>query len=473
MYNDENNLYHYTYRKGDREEASNFSGVNGPNPAGENLPVIEMKPSARKKHLGVKIAALALSCALLGGAAGAGISWGLNGGSGSSSESINVSGRSASEVSLKTVDGKTQMTDAEVYAATVNSVVSINCSAATTNYFGQTVQEASSGSGFIITDDGYIVTNHHVIDGASSVKVTLYDGKSYDATVIGSDSDYDIAVLKITATGLTPVTLGDSDTLNVGDSIMAVGNPLGELTFSMSAGIVSCVNRAINVDGTPFNMIQIDASINPGNSGGPLLNSYGEVVGIVSAKYSTYSTTSVEGLGFAIPMNDVAAMIQDIMTNGYVTNKPYLGITAGTMNEQMAQQTGLTEGVYVYSVEDGGAAAKAGLKVGDVITKIGKTEITSLEDLTAAKKSYKAGDTATFTIYRSGKSTTVSLTFGTVPANQETSSSTSQNSSNSNNNNNGSGGSGDQDMQDLFDYFFNQYGSQYGSGNGGQSGTAS
>ena len=173
--------------------------------------------------------------------------------------------------------------------------------------------------------------------------------------MVGSDEDYDIAVLKIDAQDLQAVTLGDSSKLNVGDRVLAIGNPLGELTFSMSGGMVSSVNRTINVDGTPFNMIQTDTSINPGNSGGPLLNSYGEVVGIVSAKYSSYSNESVEGPGLAIPINDVWAMIEDIMTNGYVTNKPYLGATVGTMTEQMAAQYryDITSGVFIYSVEEG------------------------------------------------------------------------------------------------------------------------
>ena len=271
-------------------------------------------------------------------------------------------------------------------------MVSINVSA-TTNYFGQTVQTAASGTGFFITEDGYILTNHHVISDASSVKVTLYNGETYDAKVIGSDEDYDIAVLKIDVTGATPVVLGDSSKVAIGESVAAVGNPLGELTFSMSEGIVSCVNRAINVDGTPFNMIQVDCSINPGNSGGPLFNSYGEVVGIVSAKYSSYSNTTVEGIGFAIPINDVVSLVKDIMTNGYVTNKAYMGITPQTMTAQMAQQYryDVTEGVFVCSVDPDSAAAKAGLKLGDVITKMDDKDIASYEDLVAAKKSLQRG----------------------------------------------------------------------------------
>lgn len=457
MYNDEKNLYHYTYRKDGSE--------NSDAPNAELESIVEMKP-VKKNHSGAKLVALALACAMVGGSVGAGVTWGLTQNSGSST-SVDVSGRTATQVTVKTVDGKTSMSDAEVYAANVNSVVSINTSATSTNFFGQQVESASSGSGFILTADGYIVTNHHVIADASSVKVTLYDGKSYDATIIGSDEDYDIAVLKIDATGLQPVTLGDSDKLNVGDHVLAVGNPLGELTFSMSGGMVSSVNRPINVDGTPFNMIQTDTSINPGNSGGPLFNSYGEVVGIVSAKYSNYSDTSVEGLGFAIPINDVFAMIQDIMTNGYVTNKPYLGVTAGTINQQMSQQTGLTEGVYIYAVQDDSAASKAGLKVGDVITKIDDTKISTMEDLTAAKKSYSAGDTATFTISRSGQTKTVQVTWAAVPKDQQTSSqeNTQQNTQDNQNSNQYSNGN----LNDFFNYFFN--GGSSGSSNG-QSGSS-
>ena len=251
-----------------------------------------------------KVTAAALAVAVLAGACGYGGA-ALFRSAHTDHTTVTQSTRDAVEVSLKKVDGSTVMTPSEVYAATVNSVVSINTSATTTNAFGQPVETASAGSGFVITTDGYIVTNQHVVSGATAVNVTLYNGQTYPATVVGGDSDYDVAVLKIEADGLQTVTLGSSAELNVGDTILAIGNPLGELTFSMSKGIVSCCDRAINVDGTPFNMIQVDCSINPGNSGGALVNLYGEVVGIVSAKYSSYSSTTVEGLGFAIPIDDV------------------------------------------------------------------------------------------------------------------------------------------------------------------------
>ena len=332
-------------------------------------------------------------------------------------------------------------------------MVSINVTGTSgTNFFGQEVQTASSGSGFVLTADGYIVTNYHVVKDANTVKVTMYNGDTYDAQYVGGDEDYDIAVIKVGATDLQPVTLGDSDTLNVGDHVLAIGNPLGELTFSMSEGIASSVNRAINVDGTPFNMIQVTASINPGNSGGPLLNSYGEVIGIVSAKYSSYASESVEGLGFAIPINDVVAMIEDIMTNGYVTNKPYLAITGGTMTSQMAAQYryDVDSGVFVYSVEEGGAADKAGLKMGDVIIKVDDTDITSMEDLTAVKKQYSAGDTATFTIYREGQETTVEVTWDSVPADQQTNQQEATSSSDQNSQYDGSYNP----FEDFFRYFY-------------------
>ena len=463
MYNDEENLYHYSYQKDSGQQGTSGSSVDDQlnsfqYHSGPQQPVQEMKP-VKKNHVGLRITALALCCALLGGAVGGGVAY--YAGNRPGETSVNVSSRPATQVSVNTVDGKNAMSDAEVYAAGVNSVVSINVTGTSgTNFFGQAVQTASAGSGFILTKDGYIVTNYHVVKDGEAVKVTLYSGDEYEAKYVGGDEDYDIAVIKVEAADLQPVTLGDSGSLNVGDHVLAIGNPLGELTFSMSGGMVSCVNRAINVDGTPFNMIQTDASINPGNSGGPLFNQYGEVVGIVSAKYSSTGNESVEGLGFAIPINDVFAMIQDIMTNGYVTNKPYLGVTAGTMTEQMAAQYryDITSGVFIYSVEEDSAADHAGLKMGDVITKVDDTAITSMEDLTVAKKQYSAGDTCTLTVYREGQETTVELTWGAVPADQQSNVSSEEQTQD-----NSQSGNGYMNPNDLFNYFFgNRYsGSSY------------
>ena len=403
----------------------------------------------------VKVTALILACAVAGGLAG----WGgaaIAKSSGTEKATIQQSDRQPVSVQVKTVDGQTKMEPAEVYASVVNSAVSINCSATSTNIFGQTTQTASSGSGFIITEDGYVVTNYHVISGASSVQVTLYNGDTYDATVIGGDSDYDVAVLKIEASGLQPVTLGESADVNVGDTVLAIGNPLGELTFSMSQGIVSSCDRAINVDGTPFNMIQVDCSINPGNSGGPLVNLYGEVVGIVSAKYSSYSSTTVEGLGFAIPISDVRSIITDIMENGAVTDKAYMAITAGTMTEQMAAQYNIdvTQGVFVYSAVSGGAGDKAGLRLGDVITKMGDKTLASRQDLSAAMKGYRAGDTVTLTVYRNGQYIETELTFDAQPQTTGSQEDTTQSSGSSGNNGGNGYGQMPDNWQDFYNYFF-------------------
>lgn len=468
MYNDEHNLYHYTYRRDGSEAA--------PPPADDyqpvQRPVQEMKP-VRKNRIGLKVTALALSCALLGGGVGGGIVWAAVGRGESAPQSGPVlrndaapsgeGGTAPATVKLNRVDGKTLLTDAEVYAANVDSVVAINTTGTTTssNGFWQTRQPtAGAGSGFVLTPDGFIATNYHVIDKAETVKVTFYNGDTYDAEVIGGDEDYDIAVIKVEAENLQPVTMGDSTLLNVGDRVLAIGNPLGELTFSQTGGMVSSVNRAIDVDGVPFNMIQTDASINPGNSGGPMFNQYGQVVGIVSAKYtSTASGASAEGLGFAIPINDVAAMIQDIMTNGYVTNKPYLGVTAMSMSQDLANQFryDITEGVFISAVDKDGAADKAGLRMGDVIVKVDDHDIKSMVDLTIVKKQYSAGDTVTLTVYRQGETVEAELTWDSVPEEQQT---PQQEEPQQPGGNSGDSryGNGYTNPYDLFDYFFGNRG---------------
>ena len=448
------------YRYTNRDQLPHDDYAPDPNRVSVQPPV-QPKKQGFFHRAAVKVTALILTCAVAGGLAGWGGAAIAGSGSNSGKTTIQQSDRQPVTVQAKKVDGQTKMDPATVYASVVNSAVSINCSATSTNIFGQQTQTASSGSGFIITEDGYVVTNYHVVSGASSVQVTLYNGDTYDATVIGGDSDYDVAVLKINASGLQPVTLGESADVNVGDTVLAIGNPLGELTFSMSQGIVSSCDRAINVDGTPFNMIQVDCSINPGNSGGPLVNLYGEVVGIVSAKYSSYSSTTVEGLGFAIPISDVRSIITDIMENGAVTDKAYMAITAGTMNEQMAAQFNIdvTEGVFVYSVVEGGAGEKAGLRLGDVITKMGDKTLTSRQDLSAAMKGYRAGDTVTLTVYRGGQYIEVELTFDAQPQNTGSEEDNTQSSGN----NGGNGGSGQMpgnwdNWQDFYNYFFGNRG---------------
>ena len=270
---------------------------------------------------------------------------------------------------------------------------------------------------------------------------------------MGGDADYDIAVLKVDPgdTPLQPVVLGSSSDLQVGEDILTIGNPLGELTFSMSEGIVSCMDREINLDGTPFNMIQITSAINPGNSGGPLFNSYGEVVGIVTAKTSASNNgTTAEGLGFAIPIDDVLNMIKDIMENGQVTTHAYMGVTPD--NASQYPQAGVRSGAYLVEVVENGPAAQAGLQAGDVITMLGTSTITSSSDLRSAvgSKSYLAGDTATVTYVRAGQVYTTELTFGSTldkPAEAEPQSNIPQQD----------GGNYEDyygDMEDFFNQFF-------------------
>lgn len=373
----------------------------------------------KKKHTAGRVVALALCCSLLGGAVGAGAMaigtsmTGTSGGSRSSSTSTILQGdRPTSAINVSKIDTSKEMTAAEVYAANVNSTVGITTSI-TTNYWGYQTTAAASGSGFILTADGYILTNYHVIENSNSVKVTMYDGASYDATIVGYDESNDIAVLKIDATGLTPVVLGDSDELNVGDSVVAIGNPLGELTFSLTSGAVSALNREVTLSSNvTMDLIQTDCAINSGNSGGPLFNSHGEVIGIVSAKYSSSassSSASVEGLGFAIPMDDVADMVSELVTNGYVTGKPLMGISVGDVAEDV-QAYGVPAGAAVKVVTPGLCGEKAGLQEGDIITKINDTEVASGNDLITAKDNYKPGDTVNLTVYRDGKTITVKLT---------------------------------------------------------------
>lgn len=373
----------------------------------------------KKKHTAGRVVALALCCSLLGGAVGAGAMaigtsmTGTSGGSHSSSTSTILQGdRPTSAINVSKIDTSKEMTAAEVYAANVNSTVGITTSI-TTNYWGYQTTAAASGSGFILTADGYILTNYHVIENSNSVKVTMYDGTSYDATIVGYDESNDIAVLKIDATGLTPVVLGDSDKLNVGDPVVAIGNPLGELTFSLTSGAVSALNREVTLSSNvTMDLIQTDCAINSGNSGGPLFNSHGEVIGIVSAKYSSSassSSASVEGLGFAIPMDDVADMVSELVTNGYVTGKPLMGISVGDVAEDV-QAYGVPAGAAVKVVTPGLCGEKAGLQEGDIITKINDTEVASGNDLITAKDNYKPGDTVNLTVYRDGKTITVKLT---------------------------------------------------------------
>ena len=384
------------------------------------------KKREKKNRMGLRICALALVFALLGGALGAGgVIWYESSrgqtGTTSKNETAMLQGiRENSVLNTVTVDTGKEMTAAEVYAANVNSTVGITTSI-TTNYWGFQTTSAAAGSGFILTEDGYILTNYHVVENSNSITVAMYNGDTYDATLIGYDESNDVAVLKVDAEGLSPVVLGDSDNLNVGDSVVAIGNPLGELTYTLTDGIVSALDRLITTSSTnangrtesvTLNVLQTNCAINPGNSGGPLFDQYGSVVGIVSAKYTqSTSGVSAEGLGFALPINDVKEIIADLIEHGYVTGKPYVGVQVDSVSSE-AQRYGIPAGAAVSYVADGSCAQKAGLQVNDVITAIDDTAIDSPSALTAALSTgYKAGDTATLTVIRSQKELKLTITF--------------------------------------------------------------
>ena len=305
----------------------------------------------------------------------------------------------------------------QIYQLACKQVVGISTQILGYNMFGQQTSNAVSGTGFVISEDGYILTNNHVIEdafkGGYDVTVKFYDGSEYTADIVGVEDDNDVAVLKIDAKGLTPVTLGDSDQMLVGDTLYVVGNPLGELTYTMTSGIVSALDRAIATSANvSANMFQLDAAVNSGNSGGPVYNARGEVIGVVTAKYKD---TGVEGLGFAIPVNDAASIAKELIENGYVTGKAYLGVTVTTLTEAEAARFNTVTGVYVYSVDEGSCADKAGIRQGDIITKLNDTEIKTTTDLTLAKKDFKAGDNCTITVYRAGETLTLDLTFDEEP----------------------------------------------------------
>ena len=380
----------------------------------------EKKP--RKKGLFLKVACLCLVCALLGSVGGAAlVGRTLN----RRIAALEEAQENRPTVTIGTDSGSTKKVSAsetvankplaQLYEQACQQVVGITTEVTYQNFFGQTSTSAVSGSGFIISEDGYILTNYHVIEyadkGGYTISVMLHDGTRYEASIVGSEESNDVAVLKIDAAGLTPVTLGDSDKTQVGDEVHAVGNPLGELEFSMTNGHVSALDRVITTEsgGDAINMFQIDAAVNPGNSGGPVYDSEGAVIGVVTAKYSS---TGVEGLGFAIPINDAVRIAEDLITKGYVTGKAYLGVSIETQyNAMYAQYYNMPLGAYIAGVEKDSCAEKAGLQAGDIITRVGGTQIESYNDLKQAMKAWSAGDTAELEIYRADKSITVTVVF--------------------------------------------------------------
>ena len=301
------------------------------------------------------------------------------------------------------------MNPAQVYAKNVGAVVAI-ANETTTNYFGQTTRTASSGSGFIISADGYVVSNYHVVEDAETLTVMLSDGTEYDAELIGYDDTNDVSLLKIEAENLPYVTLGSSSALVEGDQVCAIGNPLGELTSSLTVGYVSAMDRQITTENGAMNMIQTDAAINSGNSGGPLFNTKGEVIGINTAKYSGTSNSgaTIEGIGFAIPIDDVKDILSDLKEYGYVQTG-YLGVEVRDVDSSGVSY-GLPEGAFVQTVVAGGAAEKAGIQPQDIIVDLGGHKVESVSDLLKALRKVDAGQETTVTVYRAGQRVNLKVT---------------------------------------------------------------
>lgn len=419
-----NGEYHYSYGF---QPADEESSAYRPNPTPPQPPKKPRKQGGVPKA--VKIVAAVLACLLIGGGAGAGGAYlmfsSLNSDSSSgadvasgSTDAGTESGAAAApnlQVSDRTEPANTTpvsagdpMTPSQIYDAYSNSVVSIEV---------QTSNGIGAGTGFVISEDGYILTCYHVVDGYQALSCTFIDSTSYEATYVGGDEDSDLAVIKIEPeTALTPVVIGNSDQLAVGTTVTAIGNALGTFANTLTSGTVSGLDRALTMsDGTVMNVLQTDCTVNSGNSGGPLFNEYGEVIGVVNAKYSSNgystSTAAIEGIGFAIPINDAMAILDDLIEYGYITGKPYLGISVSTVSSITAQQySNMVVGAYVRSVEQGSCAETAGLQVGDIITQVGSQDITTYEELIDAKNTLRAGDEMTLTVFREGTYLTIVVT---------------------------------------------------------------
>lgn len=322
-----------------------------------------------------------------------------------------VSGASQQSVQLLAEGSeKTELSTEEIAKRVGPSIVGISCTTQTQSYFG--VQTGtSSGSGIIISADGNIMTNYHVISGGTNIKVKLNTGNEYDATVIGGDEKTDVAVIKIKANEeLHVATLGNSDEVEVGSKAVAIGNPLAsELFGTVTQGVISGVNRTITVGQREMNLIQTDAAISPGNSGGALINKYGEVIGINSVKLVS---DNAEGLGFAIPINEASTIVKDLIDYGYVKGRPVIGVSVREITKELAYYNNLLtdHGLYIMSVSEGSSAEKAGLVRGDIIVKFDGKTVNSSTEMNKLRDKHKAGDTVSITFMRGTQEKTVNLT---------------------------------------------------------------
>ena len=313
-----------------------------------------------------------------------------------------VSSQESSDTTFSDEEGALCLQD--IYSSVIDSVVSIS---------SMTSSGTASGTGIIMSPDGYVITNHHVITGALVISVLTNDNQEFEAALVGSDEMSDLAVLKIDARGLKAAEFGDSSKLRVGDSVVAIGDPLGvQLRGTMTNGIISAINRDLTVGDRTMTLIQTNAALNNGNSGGPLINCYGQVIGINTVKMSSYytATASVEGLGFAIPISVAKPIIDELIENGYVAGRPAIGISGDSLPSYYRTYYRLPEGVYVTSVNEGSDAKAKGIREGDIVTAINGERISSIDELNTVKNQYAAGDEVTLTVYRSGTYYEVTVT---------------------------------------------------------------
>ncbi len=301
---------------------------------------------------------------------------------------------------------QTALSIMEIAAQGKPAVVAISTTGTATDLFGRTDQFEAAGSGFVVSSEGYIVTNNHVIEGADTISVVMDSGEIYDAVLVAGDSKNDIAVIQVEATNLPTVILGDSDDIQVGELAVAIGNPLGELSGTVTAGIISALDRQITIDSAAINLLQTDAAINPGNSGGALFNSFGEVIAINTAKTSS---TGVEGLGFAIPINDAIPIIDDLINYGYVKGRTKIGISTQEITQQMSEYYKMAQGIYVVEIESGSAADKAGLEPKDIIIAANGVETLTVAELTVVKDGLSPGDALELTIVRDDVEMTITV----------------------------------------------------------------
>ena len=315
---------------------------------------------------------------------------------------------SSSMVTNTALFGTGDLSVAEIAEMNADTVVEITTETVETNQFMRQVIQSGAGSGVIVSSDGYIATNNHVIEDATRITVRLHNGESYEATLVGTDSKTDLAVIKIDETGLKAATIGSSADLKVGEMAVAIGNPLGQLGGTVTDGIISALDRQITIDDTTMTLLQTNAAINPGNSGGGLFNGQGELIGIVNAKSSG---EGIEGLGFAIPIDTAKEIIQQLTQYGYVKGRVDLGMSlVDISNVQMAwiYRVGAT-GVYIQKVEEGSNAQKAGFQSGDRIVSVDGTEVASSSELRQKMDGYQVGDNVTFVVSRNGQNMRITM----------------------------------------------------------------